>query len=51
MRDADGGPSAVTTPPPVAYLTEERARIDRTIADPKRSRETLDEVVEAARGT
>ncbi|GAA3302975.1 MerR family transcriptional regulator [Streptomyces cinereospinus] len=50
MRDADGGPSAVATPKLVADLTEERTRIDRMIADLERSRATLDEVIEAARG-
>ncbi|MGX1475203.1 UNVERIFIED_CONTAM: hypothetical protein RKD50_004011 [Streptomyces canus] len=51
MRDQDGGPSATATPRLVADLTEERARIDRMIADLKRSRDTLDDVIEAARGT
>ncbi|GAA2451743.1 MerR family transcriptional regulator [Streptomyces sp. NPDC051041] len=50
MRDADGGPSAVATPRLVSALAEERARIDRMIADLLRSRETLDEVIDAARG-
>ncbi|MEU1055850.1 MerR family transcriptional regulator [Streptomyces sp. NPDC005876] len=50
MRDADGGPSAVATPRLVEDLAAERARIDRTIADLLRSRETLDEVIDAARG-
>ncbi|GAA4804578.1 MerR family transcriptional regulator [Streptomyces ziwulingensis] len=49
MRDADGGPSAVATPKLVDELTGERARIDRMIADLVRSRETLDEVIDAAR--
>ncbi|MEV0176569.1 MerR family transcriptional regulator [Streptomyces sp. NPDC050803] len=48
MRDADGGPSAVATPRLVQDLTEERDRIDRMIAELVRSRETLDEVIEAA---
>lgn len=48
MRDADGGPSVVATPRLVADLTAERSRIDRTIADLLRSRDTLDEVIEAA---
>ncbi|WP_406216803.1 MerR family transcriptional regulator [Streptomyces canus] len=51
MRDQDGGPSATATPRLVADLTEERARIDRMIADLQRSRDTLDDVIEAARGT
>lgn len=49
MRDQDGGPSAIATPRLVADLTAERDRIDRTIADLVRSRETLDEVIDAAR--
>ncbi|MFH0180056.1 MULTISPECIES: MerR family transcriptional regulator [Streptomyces] len=51
MRDSDGGPSAVATPRLVADLTAERDRIDRTIADLVRSRETLDEVIQVAEGT
>lgn len=50
MRDEDGGPSERATPKLVSDLTAERERIDRTIADLLRSRETLDEVIEAARG-
>ncbi|MEV7795638.1 MerR family transcriptional regulator [Streptomyces sp. NPDC087512] len=50
MRDTDGGPSAVATPRLVSDLAAERERIDRTIADLIRSRDTLDEVIEAARG-
>ncbi|CAM5341296.1 hypothetical protein SVIOM74S_07535 [Streptomyces violarus] len=49
MRDSDGRPSARATPNLVAELTTERARIDRMIADLVRSRDTLDEVIEAAR--
>jgi DNA-binding transcriptional MerR regulator len=49
MRDTDGGPSARATPNLVAELTTERARIDRMIADLVRSRDTLDDVIEAAR--
>lgn len=49
MRDTDGGPSAVATPRLVEDLTAERARIDRMITDLVRSRETLDQVIEAAR--
>lgn len=49
MRDTDGGPSVVATPKLVADLTAERARIDRMIADLVRSRDTLDEVIDAAR--
>jgi DNA-binding transcriptional MerR regulator len=51
MRDEDGGPSERATPKLVEDLTAERHRIDRTIADLLRSRDTLDEVIEAARGT
>ncbi|MEU9652438.1 MerR family transcriptional regulator [Streptomyces sp. NPDC048110] len=50
MRDGDGGPSAVATPKLLADLTAERARIDRTITDLLRSRDTLDEVIDAAGG-
>lgn len=50
MRDADGGPSEVATPLLAAQLRQERDRIDRTIADLVRSRETLDEVIAAATG-
>jgi|SRR5882757_7112603 len=50
MRDADGGPSEVATPLLAAQLRQERDRIDRTIADLVRSRETLDEVITAATG-
>ncbi|MCX5169448.1 MerR family transcriptional regulator [Streptomyces antibioticus] len=49
MRDTDGGPSAVATPRLVDDLTAERARIDRTITDLLRSRDTLDEVIRTAR--
>ncbi|MFI6489499.1 MerR family transcriptional regulator [Streptomyces sp. NPDC050564] len=50
MRDTDGGPSAIATPRLVADLAAERERIDRTIADLERSREVLDEVIDAATG-
>ncbi|MFF0594498.1 MerR family transcriptional regulator [Streptomyces antibioticus] len=49
MRDTDGGPSAVATPRLIDDLTAERARIDRTITDLLRSRDTLDEVIRTAR--
>ncbi|MEV6115842.1 MerR family transcriptional regulator [Streptomyces sp. NPDC052109] len=49
MRDRDGGPSAIATPRLVQDLTAERDRIDSMIADLKRSRETLDEVIRTAR--
>ncbi|OLT22894.1 MerR family transcriptional regulator [Pseudonocardia sp. CNS-139] len=41
MRE-DGGPAEVASPRLVADLQEERARIDRTIADLVRSREVLE---------
>lgn len=41
--------AVVATPRLVADLTAERARIDRMIADLVRSRDTLDEVIDAAR--
>ncbi|PXY20907.1 MerR family transcriptional regulator [Prauserella muralis] len=49
MRDADGGPSEVATPQLVTDLVAERERIDRMITELTRSREVLDEVIEAAR--
>jgi len=51
IRDEDGGPSARATPQLVARLTDERARIDRMINDLLRSRDVLDEVIDAAAGT
>jgi DNA-binding transcriptional MerR regulator len=48
MRDADGGPSAIATRQLVTDLTRERDRINRMINDLVRSREVLDEVIEAA---
>ncbi|GAA4204164.1 hypothetical protein GCM10022252_62890 [Streptosporangium oxazolinicum] len=52
MRDADGGPSEIATPRLVTELTAERDRVNRMIADVIRSRDVLDEVIEAAsRGT
>ncbi|GAA0322334.1 MerR family transcriptional regulator [Streptomyces polychromogenes] len=50
MRDEDGGPSVRATPALVAELAAERDRIDRMIGDLVRSREVLDEVIEAASG-
>ncbi|MFD0199921.1 MULTISPECIES: MerR family transcriptional regulator [Saccharothrix] len=50
MRDADGGPSEIATPRLVDDLTAERARIDRLITDLMRSRDVLDEVIDAASG-
>ncbi|MCO1576310.1 MerR family transcriptional regulator [Crossiella sp. SN42] len=48
MRDADGGPSARATPKLVAELTEEKARIERTMKELASSRDLLDEVINAA---
>ncbi|NEE03604.1 MerR family transcriptional regulator [Phytoactinopolyspora halotolerans] len=48
MRDADGGPSTIATPRLVEDLLGERERINRMIADLVRSREVLDEVIDAA---
>ncbi|MCY0938694.1 MerR family transcriptional regulator [Streptomyces sp. H34-S4] len=50
MRDADGGPNVRATPALVGELKTERDRIDRLIADLLRSREVLDEVIDAAAG-
>ncbi|MFD4870998.1 MerR family transcriptional regulator [Streptomyces sp. NPDC058412] len=50
MRDEDGGPSVRATPQLVAELAAERERIDRLIGDLRRSREVLDEVIDAAAG-
>ncbi|WP_432251970.1 MerR family transcriptional regulator [Streptomyces sp. HNM1019] len=48
MRDSDGGPSRTANGQLVSDLTVERERIDHMIADLLRSREVLDEVIEAA---
>ena len=48
MRDADGGPSEQATPLLVEELRSERMRIDRQIAEMRRTREVLDEVIVAA---
>jgi len=48
MRDADGGPNEYATRELVDELVGERERITRVIADLERSREVLDEVIEAA---
>ena len=50
MRDADGGPSEIATPRLVDDLTAERDRIDRMIGELVRSRDVLDEVIDAASG-
>ncbi|MFD1497530.1 MerR family transcriptional regulator [Streptosporangium lutulentum] len=48
MRDADGGPSEIATSRLVNDLIAERDRIDRMMADLVRSRDVLDEVIDAA---
>ncbi|MER7514920.1 MerR family transcriptional regulator [Streptomyces sp. NPDC126499] len=48
MRDVDAGPTELTSGQLVDELIEERARIDRLIADLLRSREVLDEFIETA---
>ena len=50
MRDADGGPSAEATPWLERELIAQRDRLDRAIDDLARSREVLDDVIEAATG-
>jgi DNA-binding transcriptional MerR regulator len=51
LRDCDGGPSEIATPRVVADLMTERRRIDAEIADLQRTREILDEVIDAATGS
>jgi DNA-binding transcriptional MerR regulator len=48
MHDHDGGPNESATATLAAELRAERERIDRAIADMIRSREILDEVIDAA---
>lgn len=48
MHDDDGGPNEATTETLAAELRIERERIDGQIADLLRTREILDEVIEAA---
>ncbi|GAB3568091.1 MerR family transcriptional regulator [Amycolatopsis endophytica] len=48
MRDADGGPSEIADAKLVGDLRGERERIDRMITDLIRSREVLDDVIDAA---
>ncbi|MFD7321856.1 MerR family transcriptional regulator [Streptomyces sp. NPDC059875] len=48
MRDTDGGPSAIADSQLIAELAAERERIDGMIGDLVRSREVLDEVIDAA---
>ncbi|MCG5214827.1 MerR family transcriptional regulator [Streptosporangium sp. KLBMP 9127] len=50
MRDADGGPSELATPRLVTELATERDRISRMMTDLIRSRDVLDEVIDAASG-
>ncbi|GHE75312.1 MerR family transcriptional regulator [Streptomyces longispororuber] len=50
IRDTDGGPAATATPFLVDQLTAERDRINRMITDLVRSRDVLDEVIDAASG-
>ncbi|MCP9211039.1 MerR family transcriptional regulator [Streptomyces sp. NEAU-Y11] len=50
MRDGDGGPSEIATQRLVEELVGERDRIDRMIGDLVRSRDVLDEVIDAASG-
>ena len=51
VRDADGGPSAIADEKPVADLRGECERIDRMIGELRRSREVLDDVIDAASGS
>ncbi|MBR8744782.1 MerR family transcriptional regulator [Nocardiopsis sp. MG754419] len=51
MRDADGAPAATADENLVRELTVEGERIDRMIADLRRSRELLDDVIANAQGT
>ncbi|QHB99876.1 MerR family transcriptional regulator [Epidermidibacterium keratini] len=50
MRDVDGGPSESATPWLVEELSSQRGRLNDAICDLQRSRDVLDEVIEAARG-
>ncbi|MER5779924.1 MerR family transcriptional regulator [Streptomyces sp. NPDC002039] len=50
LRDADGGPSGRATPKLVDELRTERQRIDGLITDLLRTREVLDEAIDAASG-
>ncbi|OLF18215.1 MerR family transcriptional regulator [Actinophytocola xanthii] len=45
MRDVDGRPSERATPRLVDRLRAERARIDRQIAELRRTRDVLDDVI------
>ncbi|MGW7005511.1 MerR family transcriptional regulator [Streptomyces sp. NPDC054933] len=48
MRDVDGGPNEFATPLLVSELIAERDRINRMIADLARSRDVLEETIDAA---
>jgi DNA-binding transcriptional MerR regulator len=50
MRDVDGGPNEIADGKLVEELTAERDRIERTMADLARSRDVLNDVIEAAAG-
>nr|WP_291416058.1 hypothetical protein [Actinophytocola sp.] len=50
MRDADGGPAEIADAKLVTDLTAERDRINRMITDLVRSRDVLDDVIDAASG-
>ncbi|MEV4005887.1 MerR family transcriptional regulator [Actinomadura sp. NPDC049753] len=51
LRDGDGRPSETATPKLVGELAAERDRINRLITDLLRSRDVLDEVIDAASAT
>jgi DNA-binding transcriptional MerR regulator len=48
MRDADGRPNEIATPKLAHELAAERDRINRLITDLVRSRDVLDDVIDAA---
>jgi DNA-binding transcriptional MerR regulator len=50
MRDIDGGPSDTATERLSEMLASERARVDAAIQNLQRSRDTLDEIIDAAAG-
>ncbi|AVH21592.1 MerR family transcriptional regulator [Nocardia cyriacigeorgica] len=50
IHDADGTPNATATPFLAETLVAERERIDACIRDLHRTREVLDEVIQAAQG-
>lgn len=51
MRDVDGGPTKCADPRLVETLTSERDRMDHLIADLRKSRRLLNEVIAAAEET